>query len=356
MSAPVVGEGRKGTVGAEETLLDLDKLVPYLETNLPGFHGPVKASKFPGGQSNPTFLIEAKSGKYVLRRKPSGVLLKSAHAVEREYRVMKALGPTTVPVPNVGLLCEDEAIVGTAFFVMDFVEGRIFWDPALPDLPVDMRGDYYLEIARVLGEMAKLDPAAVDLSDYGRSGNYVQRQISRWTEQYRASETETEPDMEALIQHLSEWRSDEDRIALVHGDFRIDNLVFHQTEPKIIGILDWELSTLGTPLVDVAYFCTMLRLPREGYVKGLGEIDRETIGLPSEEAFLAAFCNSSGLAVPKDWSLWLAFHAFRFAAITQGVKKRHLEGNASSTAAGEAAAMMEISAALGRKLVDVRHN
>ncbi len=332
--------------------LDLEKLVPYLEARLPGFSGPVTVRKFPGGQSNPTFMIEAASGRYVLRRKPPGVLLRSAHAVEREYRVMRALDGSAVPVPKAWLLSEDPSIVGTPFFVMDFLEGRIFWDPALPEVPKDERAGYFMEIARVLGELARLDVQDVGLADYGRSGNYVQRQISRWVEQYRASETETIPAMEDLIRSLSGWTPDDERIALVHGDFRVDNLGFHPTEPKIIGILDWELSTLGTPLVDLSYFCTMLCLPREGHIKGLGNLNRDELGIPSNAMLIREFQRYSQVEVPGDWNMWLSFHAFRFAAITQGVKKRHLDGNASSSDAAGAAAMVEIAASLGRSFLD----
>jgi aminoglycoside phosphotransferase (APT) family kinase protein len=234
---------------------------------------------------------------------------------------------------------------------MDFLNGRILWDPALPEIPVEQRAAYYDEIARVLGELARLDVEAAGLSDYGRPGNYVQRQVSRWIEQYRASETDIVPDMEELIRRLAEWKPVDERVALVHGDFRIDNLVFHPEAPRVLGILDWELSTLGTPLVDLSYFCTMLRLPQEGHVKGLGRLDRAQSGIPTEDAFLAAFSRFSGMEKPQDWTWWLAFHAFRFAAIVQGVKRRHLDGNASSADAAKAGSMVEVAAALGRELL-----
>jgi aminoglycoside phosphotransferase (APT) family kinase protein len=286
----------------------------------------------------------------VLRRKPPGRLLKSAHAVEREYRVMQALAQTPIPVPRVHLLCEDDSVVGTSFFIMDYLEGRIFWDPALPEIARDQRSRYYNEIARVLAELARLDPDSVGLSDYGRPGNYIERQVSRWVGQYRASETGTIADMEELIGLLVAWKPQAEGTSLVHGDFRIDNLVFHPSEPRVLGILDWELSTLGTPLVDLSYFCTMLRLPRDGQVKGLGAEDRGSLGIPSEDEFAAIFEHHGGAARPADWSMWLAFQAFRFAAIVQGVKKRHIDGNASSTDAASAGAMVHIAAALGLRL------
>jgi aminoglycoside phosphotransferase (APT) family kinase protein len=331
-------------------LIGLDRLVPYLRANLPGFHGPATVRKFPGGQSNPTFLMETPSDRYVVRRKPPGVLLKSAHAVEREYRVMSALSGTPVPVPRVHLLCEDESILGTSFFVMDFLDGRIFWDPALPEVPVAERAAYYREIARILAELSRLDPVRIGLGDFGRPGNYVERQVSRWITQYRASETETVEAMEELIQVLARRRPSGEGVAVVHGDFRIDNLIFDPVHPKVIGILDWELSTLGAPLADLSYFCTMLRLPRGGHVMGLGSENRTTLGIPTEEALLTEFQAYGGPMPGDDFHLWLAFHAFRFAAIVQGVKKRYLEGNASSADAARAAAMVEIAAELGRDL------
>jgi aminoglycoside phosphotransferase (APT) family kinase protein len=328
-------------------LVDLDRLVPYLEAHVAGFRGPASARKFAKGQSNPTFLVEAASGRYVLRRKPPGTLLKSAHAVEREYRVMRALAPTQVPVPKVHHLCEDTSVLGTAFFVMEFLDGRIFWDPALPEIARGERGAYYAEMARVLGRLASLDTDAAGLSDYGRAGGYVERQISRWVQQYRASETETVPEMEELILWLTGRAVAESGVALVHGDVRFDNVVFDPAHPRIIGILDWELSTLGTPLVDITYLCTMLRLPRTSQVKGLAGLDRAALGIPAEDAFLDEFLRHSGLDGPIDWPFWIAFHAFRFAAISQGVKKRRIDGNASSTEAAGVGDMVGISAKLG---------
>ncbi len=328
-------------------LVALDRLVPYLEANLAGFRGPATARKFASGQSNPTFLLDAVSGRYVLRRKPPGTLLKSAHAVEREYRVMKALAGTRIPVPKVHHLCEDTSILGTAFFVMEYLDGRIFWDPALPEVATGDRGAYYAEMARALGELAKLDPSSVGLGDYGRAGGYVERQISRWVQQYRASETETVQDMEDLIAWLTSHAIEDEGVSLVHGDVRFDNAIFHAREPRIIGILDWELSTLGTPLVDITYFCTMLRLPRTNRVKGLVGLDRKALGIPGEDAFLADFLAHAGLRGPVDLPFWVAFHAFRFAAITQGVKKRRIDGNASSASADAVGDMVAVSARLG---------
>lgn len=332
--------------------LDMARLGPWLEQNLPGFHLPATARKFPGGQSNPTFLIETTGARYVLRRKPPGVLLKSAHAVDREYRVMAALAGTAVPVPKVHILCEDESLIGSPFVVMECLDGRIFWDPALPALPAGERAACYSGAIGVLAALARLDVPALGLADYGKPGRYVERQVARWLKQYREVETTPLPAMERLIAILNGWTPEEQGVALVHGDFRLDNLVFHPTEPRVIGVLDWELSTLGAPGVDLSYFCTMLRLPQAGLVPGLGPLDRAAQGLPVEAEILDIYRAAGGIMPAGDWRMWLAFHCFRFTAILQGVARRAAEGNASGAEASRADAGARDAAALGCRILD----
>lgn len=329
------------------------ELARYLETQVPGFRGPLTATKFKGGQSNPTYLIEAASGRYVLRRKPSGPLLPSAHAVDREFRVLKALHGGTVPVAEPLHLCTDASVIGSVFYLMQFVDGRVSWDPSLPELDAPARGATYEAIIATLAALHRVDVAAVGLADYGKPGNYFARQIHRWSEQYRASETGPLPDMDALMARLAErCPADDGAVALVHGDFRIDNLMFHPTEPRVLAVVDWELSTLGHPLADLGYFCMALRLPRNPALPGLAGLDRAALGIPDEAALLARYSELSGRPIPDDWPFVLAFSFFRLAAIAQGVAKRALQGNASSEQAGQAGRMTAMLAAQGLSLVN----
>jgi aminoglycoside phosphotransferase (APT) family kinase protein len=331
-------------------------LATYLEAHVEGFRGPLTATKFKGGQSNPTYLIEAASGRCVLRRKPPGKLLASAHAVDREFRVLSALsgaGCAAVPVARPLHLCSDESVIGSMFYVMSHVPGRIFWDPALPDLTGAERTAHFHAAVDVLAALATLDVATVGLSDYGKPGNYFSRQVARWTEQYRASETERLEPMEALIAALPGGVPlDDGRVALVHGDFRVDNLIWFSDRPMIAAIVDWELSTLGHPFADVAYFCMALRLPRNPVLPGLAGVDRATSGIPDESAMIERFVAGTGLDPRAHWNFLLAFQFFRLAAIAQGVLKRALQGNASSEQALAAGRMTRAIAALGAGLIE----
>jgi aminoglycoside phosphotransferase (APT) family kinase protein len=328
--------------------LDLTQLEPWLREQIPDIAGGLSAEKFAGGQSNPTFKLTLGEAHYVLRRKPPGELLASAHAVDREFRVLDALRNTEVPVPNAVALCTDDNVIGSMFYVMEHLEGRIFWDPAVPEVSNEERTAIYDEMNRVLAALHCVDVTAVGLSDYGKPGNYYARQIGRWTKQYRASETELVPDMEALIEwlphHIPEGN---ERVALVHGDYRLDNMIFHPTEPRIIGILDWELSTLGDPLADLAYQLMAWRFPREGGIAGLEGLDRSSLGLPSDEDYIASYCRRTGREGIDNWSFYMAFCFFRIAAILQGIKKRAQIGTASSAEADSRAIMVGPLAALG---------
>lgn len=310
-------------------------LARYLEVQWPGFRGPLRLEKFAGGQSNPTYRLIHSGGMAVLRKKPPGDLLKSAHAIEREYRVMQALGDSAVPVPKMRVLCEDESVIGTAFFVMDHVEGRIFWDPALPALTERDRAAIYDEMNRVLAALHTVDHGVAGLGDFGRPGNYFTRQLARWTGQYRASETATLPDMNALIAWLeANLPPDDGRASLVHGDYRIDNMIFDAANPRLVAVLDWELSTIGHPFADLAYQCMQWRLPNGGTMRGLAGIERESLGIPGEDAYVAAYEARTGANVRQHWTFYLAFSFFRLAAILQGVLKRALSGNASNPEKG----------------------
>jgi aminoglycoside phosphotransferase (APT) family kinase protein len=311
--------------------IDTVALATYLEARLPGFKGPIEARKTPTGQSNPTFILSSPSGRYVLRKKPPGQLLKSAHQVDREHRIMKALEATDVPVPRMLHLCEDDSVIGTAFFVMAFVDGTVFWDPALPELTNTERAKVYDEQNRALAALHAVDPAEVGLADFGRAGSYFARQRDRWTKQYRASETERIEDMETLIAWLEKNEPPDDgRASLVHGDYRIDNMIFAPDGSRLLAIIDWELSTIGHPFSDLAYQCMQWRFPNLETMRGLAGVDRTALGIPTEEEYVAKYCERMGLSEIPHWRFCLAFSFFRLAAIVQGVKKRGLDGTASN--------------------------
>jgi aminoglycoside phosphotransferase (APT) family kinase protein len=332
----------------EGLALPLPRLEAYLAAQLPGFQGPLHAEKFKGGQSNPTYRLEAGKARYVLRRKPPGQLLPSAHAVDREFRVLQALHGGAVPVARPLLLCTDESVVGSMFYVMEYIVGRVFWDPALTEIPPVERTPVYESMVDVLAAIHSVDVAAVGLADFGKPGNYFARQLARWTEQYRASETGPMPAMESLIAALNERvPADDGTVSLVHGDFRIDNLMYDDVAPKVRAVVDWELSTLGHPLADLGYLCMALRLPRNPVLPGLGGLDRAKLALPEEEAMLARYVAKTGRALPADWPFVLAFSFFRLAAIAQGVTKRAQQGNASSDHARKVGAMTALLVELG---------
>ncbi|WP_256751424.1 phosphotransferase [Mesorhizobium sp. Mes31] len=317
---------------SDPNVLDQAALAPYLEANIPGFSGLAAIEKFKSGQSNPTYLLTAASGRYVLRAKPPGQLLKSAHQVDREFTVMSALAGTAVPVPRMLHLSAEDSPIGRMFYVMDFLDGRIFWDPALPEArDNDERAAIYDAMNVTLAAMHDVDVKAVGLGEFGRPGNYFERQLARWTSQYRASETGTVADMDRLISWLEKHMpADDGRVSLVHGDYRLDNLIFAPNQPQVVAVLDWELSTLGHPFADIAYQCMQWRLPHASGFRGLGGVERSALGLPSEEAYVAAYCRRRGLEGIGNWTFFLAFSFFRLAAICQGVYKRALDGNASN--------------------------
>ncbi len=318
--------------------LDNEALAPWLATHVPNFHDLMEIRKFSGGQSNPTFLITAQSGKYVLRAKPPGELLKSAHQVDREYRVLRALADTDVPVPKVFALSEEDSPIGRMFFIMEYLDGHIFWDPALPEIHENhgenapaRRALIYDRMNETLARLHKVNVNEVGLGDFGKPGNYFERQLGRWTQQYNASEVEPNDDVRKLIKWLEDnMPADDQQVSLVHGDYRLDNMVFSHDAHEIIGVLDWELSTLGHPLADLAYQCMQWRLPHQGGFRGLGGLDTSQLGLPSEKDYVAAYCKRRNIGEIENWHFYVAFCFFRLAAILQGVYKRSLDGNASN--------------------------
>jgi len=309
--------------------LPLGRLEGWMRGHIDGFCGPLAAEQFEGGQSNPTYKLLSAAGAYVLRRKPFGELLPSAHAVDREYRVMRALAKTAVPVPKVYALCEDDAVIGSAFFVMEFLDGQIFWDPRLPGLTQTERRAMFRSMNAVIAALHSVDYRAVGLAEFGRPGNYLARQIARWSRQYQASETEKQPAMDQLIEWLPRHLPPEGEPRIVHGDYRIDNLIFHPTEPRVVGVLDWELSTIGDALADFAYHAMAWRVTPELF-RGLAGADIARLGIPTEEEYVAAYCEQTGDTRPAAWEFYMVYSLFRLAAIMQGIAKRAVDGTAAS--------------------------
>ena len=322
-------EPMAGTVEVREThRFDVAALESYMKGHVAGFSGPLAVRQFQGGQSNPTYYLQTPQREYVLRRKPPGKLLPSAHAVDREYRVITALGQTDVPVPRTYALCEDPGVVGTPFFIMDCVHGRVITDARLPGLTPADRAVMYDAMSDVLARLHNVDYAAVGLGDFGKPGNYFARQIHRWTSQYRASETETIASMDRLIGWLPGHIPADDTTTIVHGDYRLGNMILHPTEPRVLAVLDWELCTLGHPLADVAYNCMPYHLSAD-VMEGFEGANLAPLGIPSEETYLAAYCRRTGRPGIEDWDFYVAFSMFRLAAIAQGIMGRVLEGTAN---------------------------
>lgn len=309
--------------------LDEDRLGAYLRANIPGFDSPMRVEQFRGGQSNPTYSIAAGGRRYVLRKKPPGRLLPSAHAVDREHRIMTALRDSGVPVPRTRLLCEDDAVIGTPFFVMDYVEGRVFWDQSLPDLPREARSAIFDEMNRVIAALHRVDYEAVGLADYGRPGNYLERQIARWSRQYRDSATQPIPAMDRLIEWLPSHIPPGDETSLVHGDYHLNNMIFHPSEPRIVAVLDWELSTLGHPLVDFAYHCLDWLLPPD-MLGRLGGVDVAALGIPTLDEYVDMYCRRTGRDRIEHFAFYQAFGLFRIAGVHQGIVKRIEDGSVSN--------------------------
>jgi len=306
-------------------------LQEYLTAHVDGFERLDSIEKFSDGQSNPTYKLTSGTRTFVLRAKPPGKLLKSAHAVDREFRVMSALAETYVPVPRMLHLSGDDSPMGTQFFVMEFLDGRIFWDPALPKLARGDRAPVYDAMNAALAALHDIDPGRIGLADYGKPGNYFERQTARWSSQYKASQTTPLADADWVMDWLMDnMAADDGASSIVHGDYRIDNMIFAEDRPDILALLDWELSTLGHPLADLAYQCMHWRLPNAAEFKGLAGMDRTAIGLPTEDDYVAAYCDRRGISVPPNWPFYLVFSYFRFLAIVQGVLKRALDGNASN--------------------------
>jgi len=341
---------------ADQHAFDTGALQAWLQTQLSGYAGPLTVEQFKGGQSNPTFKLVTPGAAYVMRSKPgpAAKLLPSAHAIEREYRVMAALAGRGVPVPQMLALCEDEAVIGRAFYIMSFADGRVLWEQSLPGMGRDERAAIYDEMNRVIAALHGVDVEAAGLADYGKPGNYFERQIGRWGKQYMASITQPIQAMDQLLAwlplHMPASARDASKVSVVHGDYRLDNLVFHPTEPRVLAVLDWELSTVGHPLADFSYHCMAWHIP-PGSFRGIGGLDHAALGIPLEADYVRRYCERTGLATPEslaaDWNFYLAYNLFRMAAILQGIAKRVDDGTASSAQARQAGAGARPLAELG---------
>jgi len=344
---------------ADSHAFDIAALQAHLQAALPGFAGPLQVEQFKGGQSNPTYKLVTPSRSYVMRTKPgpAAKLLPSAHAIEREFRVMRALHGSAVPVPEMLLLCEDESVIGRAFYLMEFIQGRVLWEQSLPGFEPAERSRLYDEMNRVIAALHQVDVAAAGLADYGKPGNYFERQIARWGKQYQASITQPIDAMDALMQwlpaHMPASARDESQVSVVHGDFRLDNLVFHPSEPRVLAVLDWELSTLGHPLADFSYHCMSWHIP-PGAFRGIGGLDLAALGIPGEADYVRRYCERTGRADPQavmaDWNFYMAYNLFRMAGILQGIAKRVEDGTASSAQARQAGAGARPLAEMGWRI------
>jgi aminoglycoside phosphotransferase (APT) family kinase protein len=337
---------------------DVAALTAWLERHLEGFAGRLTVEMFKGGQSNPTYKLITPQRSYVMRAKPGPVakLLPSAHAIEREFAVMRGLYGTDVPVPRMYCLCEDESVIGRAFYVMEFMAGRVLWDQALPGMTADQRGAIYDEMNRVIAALHTVKFAERGLAGYGKPGNYFDRQIGRWSKQYLASVTQPIPEMDRLIEwlpaHIPAGARDAGMVSIVHGDYRLDNLMFHPDQPRVIAVLDWELSTLGHPLADFSYHCMAWNIPN-GSFRGIGGLDHAALGIPSEDEYIRRYCQRTGLAsadaLKADWNFYMAYNMFRIAAILQGIAKRVEDGTASGAQAASSGASARPMAELAWK-------
>ena len=333
--------------------LNIERLSSYLAKRIKNFEKILSAKKFSGGQSNPTFLITTTTKKYVLRQKPQGTLLPSAHAIDREYRVLQSLKSTEIPVAIPYLICDEKEIIGSPFYLMSYIPGRIFWKPSLPALSSSERAMLFQNIISTLSKLHSIDPGVIGLSDFGREGNYFERQLARWTKQYRISETTQIREMDRLIDEFPKiLPPDTNKPSLIHGDYRIDNLIFHPKEQRIVAIIDWELATLGNSISDLAYLCMCLRMDPEQHISGIKGLDRASLGIPSESEMIDRYCELCNAKPIYNWSIYLAFSFFRLAAICQGVLKRSIDGNAASSNAIRIGSMTDTLARMAIEVLE----